>query len=423
VPLKAGASVFGVMTFVSSSAGRHYDHDDLVFAIDLARRASYAIENARLYQQAQESNQSKEDFLAALSHELRTPLNAILGWTSILSMSPNADLQRGLEVIHRNAKAQTALVEELLDSSRIDSGKMTLDLAEQSVLTLVKVAIDTVAPWAGEQGVAITVVPPPSDLLVWGDAARLQQIFLNVIGNAVKFSERGGQIVVTVTEENGDATIAIRDGGVGMPPEVIPQIFDRFKQADAATTKRYRGLGLGLALARQLTQMHGGRISAASDGPGFGSTFTIRLPLLDRDRVRAAPASAPTWSSVLQGTRILAVDDDADALEVLTRLLKMHGAEVTAVSTAHRALQHAQRGQFSLLISDIAMPDQDGYTLLEQLRRQDPGRGGDLPAIALSAFVAAEALRRSATAGFSAHLAKPVRPDELIDEVRRVLHR
>jgi CheY-like chemotaxis protein len=300
---------------------------------------------------------------------------------------------------------------------------MKLDLAEQSLVMLVKAAIDTVSPWAGDQAVIITLVPPASDLRVWGDAARLQQIFLNVIGNAVKFSERGGQILVTIGTANGEASIAVRDGGIGMAPELIPHVFERFKQADAATTKRYRGLGLGLALARQLTQMHGGRITAASKGSGFGSTFTIDLPLLDPERVRPAPSATPTRSTVLQGTRILAVDDDADALDVVTRLLKMHGAEVTAVSTAQRALQHAQRGHFSLLISDIAMPDQDGYTLLEQLRRQDPGRGGDLPAIALSAFVASEALRRSAAAGFRAHLSKPVSPDELIDEVRRVLNR
>jgi CheY-like chemotaxis protein len=388
-----------------------------------ADQRATAAENARLFEQAQESNQSKDDFLAALSHELRTPLNAILGWTAILRASPNADLSRGLEVIHRNAKAQAQLVDELLDASRIESGKMALDFKELPLSAAVQAAVETTLPTASERSITVNVHGAALDARVWGDSSRLQQVFWNLLANAVKFTEAGGTIDVSIRTTATEVVVAVQDTGIGIPRDVLPHVFERFRQANAETTKRYRGLGLGLSLARQLTQMHGGRITAASEGPGRGATFTVALPLMGTMRRTAAEQGPSTASTVLDGVRIVAVDDDPDALEVMTRVLKLSGAEVVPVATAQRALEQVRRGRVSLVISDIAMPDQDGFWLLEQLRRQPLDRGGATPAIALSAFADVNTQMRASSAGFAAHLSKPLHPDSLIDEVRRVLHR
>jgi signal transduction histidine kinase len=388
-----------------------------------AEQQATAAENARLLEQARQSNRSKDDFLAALSHELRTPLNAIIGWTSILRSSPEADLARGLDVIHRNAKAQTQLVDELLDASRIESGKMALDFTEAPLPAIVQAAVDTTLPTASERSITVNVNIAAADAKVWGDPARLQQVFWNLLANAVKFTEAGGTIDVAMRRTDAEAIVAIRDSGIGIPRDVLPHVFDRFRQADAATTKRYRGLGLGLSLARQLTQMHGGRITAVSDGPGRGSTFTVSLPLLGAARRPLDTAGTASPSTALSGLRIIAVDDDPDALEVVTKVLKLCGADVVPVATAQRALDQVRRGRVSLLISDLAMPDQDGFWLLEQLRRQPSDRGGDIPAIALSAFADVNTQMRVSSAGFAAYLPKPLHPDSLINEVRRVLQR
>ena len=386
-----------------------------------ADQQATAAENARLFEQAQQSNRSKDDFLAALSHELRTPLNAIIGWSSILRSSPNADLQRGLEVIHRNARAQTQLVDELLDTSRIESGKMALDFKEASLPPIVQAAVETALPTASERSITVNVDVQAADAKVWGDPARLQQVFWNLLANAVKFTEAGGTIDVSVRATAAEVIVTVRDSGIGIPRDVLPLVFERFRQADAATTKRYRGLGLGLSLARQLTQMHGGRVTAASDGPGRGSTFTVYLPLLGAMRRNPEATEAASPSTVLNGVRIVAVDDDPDALEVVTKVLKLCGAEVVPVATAQKALDELRRGRVSLLISDLAMPDQDGFWLLEQMRRHPRERGGDIPAIALSAFADANTQLRVSSAGFAAYLPKPLHPDSLINEVRRVL--
>lgn len=386
-----------------------------------AEQQRTSAENERLFEQAQESNRSKDDFLAALSHELRTPLNAILGWTSILRSSPNADLARGLEVIHRNAKAQTRLVDELLDASRIESGKMALEFKEMPLAAAVQAAVDTTVPTAAERSITMKVTGT-TDAKVWGDQARLQQVFWNLLANAVKFTEGGGSIDVSTRATATEAVVTVRDSGIGIPREGLPHVFERFRQANAETTRRYRGLGLGLSLARQLTQMHGGRITAASDGPGRGSTFTVYLPLLGATKRTADSGGPSTASTILSGLRIVAVDDDPDALEVVTKILKLCGAEVVAVATAQRALDELRRGRVSLLISDIAMPDQDGFWLLEQVRRLSADRGGSIPAIAVSAFADVNTQMRVSSAGFAASLPKPLNPDLLITEVRRVLH-
>jgi signal transduction histidine kinase/ActR/RegA family two-component response regulator len=377
-------------------------------------------ENARLLEQAQESNRSKDDFLAALSHELRTPLNAIVGWSSLLAKSPDVDLQRGLDAIHRNAKAQATLVDELLDSSRIESGKMALDFKVAAVAPIVQAAVDAAMPAVADRSITLNLANADPEVAVWGDAARLQQVFWNLLANAVKFTEAGGRIDVQVRATPSEVTVTVRDTGIGIPRDELPQVFERFRPADAVMTKRYRGLGLGLSLARQLTQMHGGKIVAASDGPGRGSTFTVGLPLFN-PAAQSTEARAAAAPELLTGVRIIAVDDDPDALEIITKLLRLHGADVVAVSSAQRALDQLRRGAASLLISDIAMPDRDGFWLLEQVRRQPRDRGGDVPAIAVSAFTDVNTRMRASSAGFSAHLSKPVRADTLVSEVARVL--
>ena len=410
IELKIAEALGHLASAAISSAELHLEQQQL------------AAENAGLLEQAQEQNRSKDDFLAALSHELRTPLNAIVGWASILAKSPNMDLQRGLEVIYRNAKAQTTLVDELLDSSRIESGKMALDFTAAAIAPIVQGAVETAMPGAADRSIALNVTNTGPEVTVWGDAARLQQVFWNLLANAVKFTEAGGRIDVHVRTTPSEVIVTVRDTGIGIPRDELPQVFERFRQADAAMTKRYRGLGLGLSLARQLTQMHAGKIVAASDGPGRGSTFTVCLPLFNPAAVstEVATMAAP---ELLNGVRIIAVDDDPDALEILTRLLRLHGADVVAVSSAQRALDQLRRGATSLLISDIAMPDRDGFWLLEQVRRQPRERGGDVPAIALSAFADVNTRMRASSAGFSAHLSKPVRAEALVSEVARVLQR
>jgi signal transduction histidine kinase/ActR/RegA family two-component response regulator len=410
IELKIAEALGHLASAAISSAELHVEQQQL------------AGENARLLEQAQESNRSKDDFLAALSHELRTPLNAIVGWSSILSKSPNVDLQRGLDVIYRNAKAQTTLVDELLDSSRIESGKMALDFKAAAVAPIIQAAVDTAMPAAAERSISLDLVNADPEVMVWGDAARLQQVFWNLLANAVKFTEAGGRIDVQVRPTPSEVIVTVRDTGIGIPRDDLPQVFERFRHVDAAMTKRYRGLGLGLSLARQLTQMHGGKIVAASDGPGRGSTFTVSLPLFNpaAESTEATIAAAP---ELLNGVRIIAVDDDPDALEIITKLLRLHGAEVVPVSSAQRALDQLRRGAASLLISDIAMPDRDGFWLLEQVRRQPRDRGGEVPAIALSAFADVNTRMRASSAGFSAHLSKPVRAEALVSEVARVLQR
>ena len=408
IELKIAEALGHLASAAISSAELHLEQQQL------------AGENVRLLEQAQESNRSKDDFLAALSHELRTPLNAIVGWASILSKSPTIDLQRGLDVIYRNAKAQTTLVDELLDSSRIESGKMALDFKAAAVAPIIDAAVDTAMPAAAERSISLNLTNADPEVMVWGDGARLQQVFWNLLANAVKFTEAGGRIDVHVRTTPSEVIVTVRDTGIGIPRDDLPQVFERFRHVDAAMTKRYRGLGLGLSLARQLTQMHGGKIVAASDGPGRGSTFTVSLPLFSpaAESTDAAAAAAP---ELLNGVRIIAVDDDPDALEIITKLLRLHGAEVVAVSSAQRALDQLRRGAASLLISDIAMPDRDGFWLLEQVRRQPRDRGGEVPAIALSAFTDVNTRMRASSAGFSAHLSKPVRADTLVSEVARVL--
>jgi signal transduction histidine kinase len=422
VPLKRGTEVFGVLTFVRTTDDRQYDRDDLEFAQELARRASYAIENARLYRHAQEANRAKDEFLAALSHELRTPLNAILGWASILRARPDGEITRGLDVIYRNAKVQTQLVEDLLDASRIVSGRMSIDLKDIPLRPIIEAALETIIPQASEKEIEMSTSLPDPHVLVRGDSSRLQQVFWNILSNSVKFTPRGGRIEVTTAASRSEVAVDVTDTGAGIKPEALPYIFDRFRQADASSTRRYRGLGLGLTLSRQLTEMHGGRIAATSPGPGLGATFTVALPLVERQAQRRSDVRLKVPDKALAGIRVLAVDDDPDSLEVLTSILRLRQAAVFGASSAVEALEVLQRERPDVIVSDIAMPEHDGYWLMQQLQRITAEGGPRVPCIALTAFANEAARQRALAAGFAAHLSKPLDADELVSIIRPLIH-
>jgi signal transduction histidine kinase/ActR/RegA family two-component response regulator len=418
VPLKRGNEVFGVLWFVLADRERRYDREDLIFAEELARRAAYAIENARLYRQAQDANRAKDEFLAALSHELRTPLNAILGWASILRARPDGEIERGLDVIYRNAVVQTHLVEDLLDASRIVSGRMSIDLKDTPLRPILHAAIETILPQATEKAIEVASALPALDVLIRGDSARLQQVFWNVLSNAVKFTPRGGRISITTEVTPSEIAVHLTDTGAGIRPEALPYIFDRFKQADAATTtRRYRGLGLGLTLSRQLAEMHGGRIAAESAGPGRGSRFTVALPLVERSALDGIKTAVTVPGNSLDGIRVLAVDDDPDSLEVLVSILRTQCATVVGATSAIEALELLQKERPQIVVSDIAMPDRDGYWLMEQLRRLASEGGPNVPGVALTAFANPTVRERALATGFVAHLSKPFDPDQLVHTI------
>ena len=422
VPLGRSGEVFGVLSFVVADSSHRYDQTDLDFAVELARRASYAIENARLYRQAQDANRAKDEFLAALSHELRTPLNAILGWASILRARPDGAMERGLDVIYRNAKVQTQLVEDLLDASRIVSGRMSIDLRDTPLRPIIEAAIESIVPQAAEKEIELITALPAQDLMIRGDSARLQQVFWNVLSNAVKFTPRAGRITVSAETTASEVAVHITDTGAGIRPETLPFIFDRFRQADASSTRRFRGLGLGLTLSRQLAEMHGGRIAAISPGPSLGATFTVALPLVDRTTTRSARLPSHAAPVALTGMRILAVDDDPDSLDVLTSILRLHQATVFGATSAMEALEMWRRERPDVVISDIAMPEHDGYWLMHQIRRSIEEGAPAVRCVALTAFANAAARERALAAGFSAHLSKPFDPDELVGVIRPLLH-
>jgi PAS domain S-box-containing protein len=378
--------------------------------------------NARML--AQRSARIKDEFLATLSHELRTPLNAILGWTQLLRSRAEpepAEFQRALEVIERNARAQVRLIDDLLDLSRIMSGRFRLDVQQVSLLDVVRGALDSVEPTAQTKGVRLESVLDPKSVIVSGDPARLQQVFWNLLSNAVKFTPKGGKVQVLLQRVNSHIEFSVRDTGVGIPAGFLPHVFERFSQKDSSTQREYGGMGLGLAIAKQLVDLHGGAIQAKSLGEGQGATFVVTLPLiiLGKDSDRAArihPTAAETSEAVpmpkLDGVRVLIVDDEADALELVRRLLENQGALVATVRTGEEALQRLQSETPDVLISDIGMPGMDGYQFLRRLRAAEP-KGQRVPALALTAFARPDDRKNAILAGYQAHLAKPFDMAEL----------
>jgi hypothetical protein len=367
---------------------------------------------------AQRTTRVKDEFLATLSHELRTPLNAILGWTQLLrarGQPDTAEFQRAMEVIDRNARAQVRLIDDLLDLSRIMSGRFRLDVQQVSLLDIVRGALDSIEPSAQTKGLRLESVLDPKSVVVSGDPARLQQVFWNLLSNAVKFTPKGGRIQVLLQRVNSHIEFSVTDTGIGIPPSFLPHVFERFTQKDSSTHRQYGGLGLGLAISKQLVDLHGGTIQAKSMGEGQGATFVVTLPLImlgkDQDHVsRVHPTASEGFDTLpmprLDGVRALVVDDEADALELLRRVLDSQGVAVATVRSAEEALRWLETHAPDVVISDIGMPGTDGYQFMRRLRAAEP-KGRRVPALALTAFARPDDRKNAILAGYNAHLAKP----------------
>ncbi|HZG50908.1 MAG TPA: ATP-binding protein, partial [Pyrinomonadaceae bacterium] len=437
VPLVARGRTLGAITFATSAPRRRYGLSDLARAEDLAQRAAFAVDNARLYREAQEANRLKDEFLATLSHELRTPLTSILGWTNLLRSVKfdEATAARALETIERNARSQKQLVDDLLDASRIITGKLRLDMKPTELREVVEAACEAVRPAAQAKGIelALTIHAPAN--VVAGDAERLQQVVWNLLSNAVKFTPEGGRVEVRLERAGTQARISVTDTGEGVKAEFLPFVFDRFRQADQTTTRTHGGLGLGLAIVRHLAELHGGTVGATSAGEGRGSTFEVRLPLLEyakrgdsapveTEQPHASAGEPAEQQAALGGLRILIVEDEPDTRMLLGKALERYGAAVRMCELAEEALAALERGSFDCILSDIAMPGEDGYAFIEKLRKREAARGRvPTPAIAFTAYAREEDRQRALDAGFQLHLAKPIAPKELAEAVAGIVGR
>ncbi|MDQ3036325.1 MAG: ATP-binding protein [Myxococcota bacterium] len=364
--------------------------------------------------EAEKLTRARDEFISTVSHELRTPLNAILGWARLLRTSNQALLGRGLEVIERNAVAEAQIVDDLLDASRAWSGKLTVELQPVELRALVAGAVEALGLAAREKDVSIAVDAPERELFVDGDALRLSQVLRNLLDNAIKFSERGGAIAVRVTTDGARATIEVADRGAGIPSDVLGRLFEKFQQADASTTRRHAGLGLGLYLARSIADAHHGAITAESAGPGQGATFRLVLPARPSF---AASSSEPSRASTagVDGTRVLVVDDDADAAEVAERVLREHGARVDVALSAADAVALWEREHHDVVISDLSMPEHDGFWLAREVRRRANGRTPRM--VALSALVRDVDRKSAREAGFDGFVAKPFEIHSLLASI------
>jgi PAS domain S-box-containing protein len=418
-PLAARGRTLGVISFLTVRSGRRFERLDLGLVEELARRAALAMDNAELYRRAEEASRAKDEFLATVSHELRTPLASILGWTRLLSrggLSPEKQA-RALETLERNARAQTRLVEDLLDVSRIVSGKTRLNIETADLTRIVEAAVESMRPSAESRGVRLDVSGQPCAMA--GDPERLHQILWNLLSNAVKFTPRGGQVSVSVEVRDRTASLAVSDTGQGIRPDFLPHVFERFRQADATATRAHGGLGLGLAIVRHLVELHGGTVAASSPGEGKGATFTVQLPLAVPAQLERPLLDLPPESSRvdLSGLRLLVIDDEPDTREMLASTLEAHGAEVVQLQDAEAALRWLGSNRADILISDVAMPHMDGCALVREIRRNGPGAAGGMPAVAVSAFARPEDCRRALEAGFQDYLTKPVEPEVLVARV------
>ena len=434
VPMAVMGRIVGTIE-VQSYELAAYSEEHVTAMRMAANLAAVAIENVRLIARerraraaAEDASRMKDEFLATVSHELRTPLTSMLGWTYMLR---SADLDetakvRALETIERNAKLQTQIVDDILDVSRIVTGKMHMDVQQIDLNALIESAINAVRPAAEAKEIKIEKRLEAGSHLISGDANRLQQVFWNLFSNAVKFTTRGGLVGIQMQRVEAHVEIKVTDTGQGIGKEFLPYVFDRFRQADSSTTRSHGGLGLGLAIVRHLVEMHGGTVEAASEGEGMGATFTLTLPsavareaIDDREAQQASQAKQKS-SAPLKGLHILVVDDEPDAREMLRAMLERDEAKVTTAASAGEALEVIEAERPDVLISDIGMPVADGYDLIRELRRIDKARGKHLPAIALTAYARDEDRERSLAEGFEAFFSKPTEPAELVKTVAHV---
>jgi signal transduction histidine kinase len=394
---------FGVICFFRDVTARKQDEETL-------RRSE---------QQLAEANRLKDEFLATLSHELRTPLNAILGWAHMLRTGTlRADTrERGLESLVRNARLQARLVDDLLDVSRIMSSNLAIKRETLDLTGVIAAAVDAMRPTAAAGDVQLRVgFDADDEVLVDGDAGRLQQVVSNLLSNAVKFTPARGTVDIDVRRAGASIELIVRDSGEGIDPAFLPHVFDRFRQGNSAASRRHGGLGLGLAIVRHLTEAHGGKVSAHSDGPGTGTTFVVTLPRAEHRRPARAAAHAPRQDGALGTIRVLVVDDEHDSRELVKFVLEGIGGDVTAVGSARDALRVLEQQRFDVLVADVGMPEQDGYSLMRAIRGGVPG-GESIRAIAVSAYASLRDREEALAAGFDDHLGKPADPDRLLAAV------
>jgi PAS domain S-box-containing protein len=437
VPLMVRDRALGAITLVAGESGRRFTARDLALAEDLGRRLAIAVENARLYDSEQQArrnadtaNRAKDEFLATISHELRTPLNAMLGWTRILrsgSLDP-AKQSKALETIERNAVTQAQLIEDLLDVSRIISGKLRLEFGSVELVHLVEQVVDSLRPTSEAKQVNVTCQLPAVPAMVLGDENRLQQVVWNLLSNAIKFTPADGQVTLRLEQRPAAFELSVTDTGSGIKSELLPLVFERFKQADSATTRAHGGLGLGLAITRHIVELHGGGIEVTSEGEGKGACFTIVFPTLETRGVVEAPApestralSATPLRPEFVGLKVLVVDDDVDGRELVSAVLSDCGLTVITAADAPEALAKLKSERPDLLLSDIGLPGEDGYSLIRKVRALAHDEGADTPAAALTAYARIEDRRKALDAGYMMHVAKPVEPVELIAVVTNLL--
>jgi PAS domain S-box-containing protein len=423
----------GTLLPISLTISPICDPDGLVIgaskiARDITERKQAEAERARLLRVAQEASRLKDDFLATLSHELRTPLNAILGYTRMLRSGLISEDKQGraLEVIERNATSLTEIIEDVLDVSRIISGKIRLNVRSVDLQTVIREGIEAVRPAADARGIRLECIFDSNETPVSGDPERLQQILWNIVSNAVKFTDRGGRAQVRLEHSESDVEIVVSDTGIGIAPEFLPYVFERFRQSDSGVTREHGGLGLGLAITRHLVEMHGGTIEVSSEGLGAGTTFRVKLPLMiahekhrevRRVHSRAHRPGTDIPLAALQGVSVLAVDDDVDALMMAREILEAAGASVTTADSARQALSLIDVSPPDVLLADVGMPKMSGFELIAEIRKSPNARVREMPAAALTAYARSEDRAHALRSGFQLHLAKPIDPGELMEAI------
>ncbi len=454
-PLIARGGLIGIVSLVNTAERPPFSEYDLHIVEELMRRAALALENAHLYSEAEKArheaeaaDRAKDEFLAVVSHELRTPLTPILGWVSMLRDEGKPGTPGALDddtrahallTIQRSAEQQAQLIDDLLDVSRIISGNARLHLQPVRLRSIVEAALETARAQAGDKNVAIWTSFDPALGVVEGDGRRLQQVVANLLSNAIKFTPSGGRVEVQLADRDGCAELMVRDSGIGIEPEFLPQVFERFSQADSSTSRTFGGLGLGLAIARHIVQLHGGTISASSEGQGQGAAFFVTLPVQLPENFQpgealsslswlpnagASPQTAALFNDrVLAGKHVLVVDDEDATRDMLAEVLRQGGAIVEIADSAHAARVVLARWRPDAMVCDIGMPGEDGYTFIKFLRALHPDDGGTLPAIALTAYARAEDRQRALAAGFNRHISKPVAPPDLILAVAEIVAR
>jgi len=365
----------------------------------------------------------KDEFLATLSHELRTPLNSIFGWSTLLNEGKLDSKQkiRATEAIQRSAQSQVKLVDDLMELARIISGKLALQFHSIDAVVVTTAALETVRPIAESKNIELNYSPGPLPLPVYADPDRLQQVLWNLLSNAIKFTRVGGRVQVSSRHSNVQVEIAISDNGQGIKPEFLPYVFQRFTQADSSSTRTHGGLGLGLAIARQLVELHGGSIKASSEGEGQGATFAVELPYRPEMADRLGPAAAEPGQPIPKGLRVLVVDDESEARELLILMFEQRGAKVKAASSGAEALRLLKSWRPAVLIADIAMPDVDGYQLIRHIRELPQNNGRQIPAIAVTAYASETDRKRALEAGYQSHIAKPFPPERLMAAVAKLV--